>query len=74
MIILSKRVGQVSSNQPLGDENNGPQDSRLTFVSKVRRIANSMFKDKRKGSHIHRTPEKVDHRPLSVKIIRAFPA
>ncbi len=29
MIILSKRVGQVSSNQPLGDENNGPQDSRL---------------------------------------------
>ncbi len=34
MIILSKRVGQVSSNQPLGDENYGPQDSRLivTFV------------------------------------------
>ncbi len=32
MIILSKRVGQVSSNQPLGDENNGPQDSRLTLL------------------------------------------
>ncbi len=48
MIILSKRVGQVSSNQPLGDENYGPQDSRLIFVSKnLRRIANSMSKDKR---------------------------
>ncbi len=32
MIILSKRVGQVSSNQPLGDENNGPQDSRLIYT------------------------------------------
>ncbi len=32
MIILSKRVGQVSSNQPLGVENNGPQDSRLIVL------------------------------------------
>ncbi len=35
MIILSKRVGQVSSNQSLGDENNGPQDSRLINVFTV---------------------------------------
>ncbi len=42
MIILSKRVGQVSSNQPLGHENYGPQDSRLILLNGVI-LRNSTF-------------------------------